>query len=62
MTPRDAVALLRREATQLPPGAGEAVLVLIDHVLRLEQYAQLVRNAVESAEGDRPENAVLGGG
>lgn len=59
-TPKEAVAILRKHVSKMPPAESEAVLVLIDHILRLEQYGQLLRNAFRSAEADRPADAVSG--
>lgn len=58
-TAAEAVVYLRQRALALDPRDVEAVCVLIDHVLRLEQTLDLIMSAYRSAIGRAPEAAIL---
>lgn len=61
LSPRDALELLHRAAIKSEVSAelADAIGVIADHVLRLEQTLDLIASGVSGALRDKPDNAVL---
>ncbi len=62
MTPRKAFKILHQAAikNEVSDTLSDAIAVVTNHALRLEQTLQLIGDAVNSAYRSKPKNALIG--